>query len=342
MSRWACCSVPRRWPTRATGTWQPGPSRGSSAARTRRSTRRRSWAWPSVATASMRSRPPCRPGSRPRRPRRTRSPGAPGRHSRRHACAPATWPAPRAPTGRPRRRAPASEQPELQSRIGWLSKELGDDRTAQRAFGRSRTSSASQPVVTYGLLAVTSVISLLILLGGQSELESWLLLDKFAVHFQAEYWRLLTVALVHGSLIHLMFNMYALWIIGPIVEALYGPWRYLGIYALCAVAGSVASYATSPNPGCRRQRRGLRALRGAARGGPRAQARPDPQRAQPDGADRRPHRRQPDHRLQRQQHRQCRAHRRAAGGRVAWLRARAAGSQPGIVLVPSPVCGRDP
>ncbi len=146
------------------------------------------------------------------------------------------------------RRAPASEQPELQSRIGWLSKELGDDRTAQRAFGHSRTSSAPQPVVTYGLLAITSVISLLILLGGQSELESWLLLDKFAVHFQAEYWRLLTVALVHGSFIHLMFNMYALWIIGPIVEALYGPWRYLGIYALCAVAGSVASYATSPTP----------------------------------------------------------------------------------------------
>ncbi len=56
------------------------------------------------------------------------------------------------------------------------------------------------------------------------------------------------MALVHGSFIHLMFNMYALWIIGPIVEALYGPWRYLGIYALCAIAGSAASYATSPTP----------------------------------------------------------------------------------------------
>ena len=146
------------------------------------------------------------------------------------------------------RRAPASEQPELQSRIGWLSKELGDDRTAQRAFGRSRTEGVAQPVVTYGLLAVTSVVSLLILLGGQAELESWLLLDKFAIYFGAEYWRLLTVALVHGSFIHLMFNMYALWIIGPIVEALYGPWRYLGIYGLCAIAGSAASYATSPTP----------------------------------------------------------------------------------------------
>ena len=42
-----------------------------------------------------------------------------------------------------------------------------------------------------------------------------------------------------------MFNMYALWISGPMVEALYGPWRFLGIYLVCAAAGSAASYATS-------------------------------------------------------------------------------------------------
>jgi rhomboid protease GluP len=103
-------------------------------------------------------------------------------------------------------------------------------------------------VVTYGLLAVTTIISLAILLGRQDELQSWLLLDKFALLFGNEYWRLLTVVLVHGSLIHLLFNMYALWVIGPIVEALYGPWRYLGVYALCGIAGSAASFATSPNP----------------------------------------------------------------------------------------------
>ena len=53
------------------------------------------------------------------------------------------------------RRAPESEQAEIQSRIGWLSKELGDDSGAQRAFGRSRASGMPQPVVTYALLAVT-------------------------------------------------------------------------------------------------------------------------------------------------------------------------------------------
>jgi membrane associated rhomboid family serine protease len=147
------------------------------------------------------------------------------------------------------RRAPASEQPELQSRIGWLSKEQGDDRGARRAFGRSRTSGMAAPVVTYGLLGVTVAIGLLTLLGGQGgqELESWLWLDKFAVLYDNQYWRLFTVVLVHGSVIHLMFNMYALWIVGPIVEALYGPVRYFVIYVLCAAAGSAASFAVSPS-----------------------------------------------------------------------------------------------
>ena len=66
-----------------------------------------------------------------------------------------------------------------------------------------------------------------------------------------EYWRLLTVTLLHGSpqpgfliasLGHLFFNMYALYLAGPIVERWYGPVRFLLFYVLCAAGGSIASF----------------------------------------------------------------------------------------------------
>ena len=103
-------------------------------------------------------------------------------------------------------------------------------------------------MVTYAILAITSIISLLVLFGNDTTWSRGCSLDKGAIYSDSEYWRLLTVALVHGSIIHLGFNMYALWIIGPIVEALYGPWRFLAIYLICVAAGSAASYATSANP----------------------------------------------------------------------------------------------
>jgi len=145
------------------------------------------------------------------------------------------------------RRAPASEQAAIQSRIGWLSKEMGDERGAERAFGRTRADGSAQPVVTYAIMALTAIVSFVAL--SSPDLLDSLMLDKGGIYVSHEYWRLLSVALVHGSIIHLAFNMYALWIIGPIVEALYGPWRFLSLYLICVAAGSAASYATSANPG---------------------------------------------------------------------------------------------
>ena len=50
------------------------------------------------------------------------------------------------------------------------------------------------------------------------------------------------VTLLHGDLIHLAFNMYALWLAGPIVERWYGRARFLAFYLACAAGGSVASF----------------------------------------------------------------------------------------------------
>ena len=77
-----------------------------------------------------------------------------------------------------------------------------------------------------------------------------LLVGDFAISFgmipaaiaQGEWWRLLTSTLLHGSLLHLLFNMYALYWLGPQLERSLGHVRFAGLYVLSALGGSVASY----------------------------------------------------------------------------------------------------
>ena len=103
--------------------------------------------------------------------------------------------------------------------------------------------------MTYSIIGVTAIVSFFTLFGGQpgSELLNQLALVKPAVS-AGEYWRLLTVTLVHGGLLHLGLNMYALWIVGPLAEALYGRAVYLAMYLIAGLGGSIASYLFFPNP----------------------------------------------------------------------------------------------
>lgn len=57
-----------------------------------------------------------------------------------------------------------------------------------------------------------------------------------------QYWRLLTPALLHASLTHIGFNMYALFAIGPSLESYYGRLRFLALYVLGALGGNVLSF----------------------------------------------------------------------------------------------------
>ncbi len=62
-----------------------------------------------------------------------------------------------------------------------------------------------------------------------------------------QYYRLLTSAFLHVSFVHILFNMVALLIVGSPVEAALGRVRFLTLYILAALGGSVASYLFS-NP----------------------------------------------------------------------------------------------
>ncbi len=59
-----------------------------------------------------------------------------------------------------------------------------------------------------------------------------------------EWWRFVTPMFLHVNLIHLLVNMYSLWIIGPYVEKLYGSAKFVVFWVLTGIAGVVASYLT--------------------------------------------------------------------------------------------------
>jgi membrane associated rhomboid family serine protease len=146
------------------------------------------------------------------------------------------------------RRAPQQDKPEIASRMGWLAKEIGDTGAASRYFARARGDVG--PSFALIVIAVTVIVSLIVDLAGPEgeALGKLLMLDKVAVA-NGELWRLWTVTLVHAPLsqmpLHLIMNMYALWLAGPFVERLYGRGMFLAIYLATAAGGSLASFAFS-------------------------------------------------------------------------------------------------
>ncbi|MBX7236948.1 MAG: rhomboid family intramembrane serine protease [Caldilineales bacterium] len=69
-----------------------------------------------------------------------------------------------------------------------------------------------------------------------------------SLYADGEWWRLITPVFLHGSVLHLGFNMYALYALGPTLEHFYGRVRFLGLYLLAGFAGNVLSLIMTPNP----------------------------------------------------------------------------------------------
>ena len=63
----------------------------------------------------------------------------------------------------------------------------------------------------------------------------------------SQSWRLITSAFLHGGWLHIIMNMYSLFIIGPQTEARYGTGRFAFIYIISAVCGSLLSAGYNPN-----------------------------------------------------------------------------------------------
>ncbi len=107
----------------------------------------------------------------------------------------------------------------------------------------------SAPYVTYSIIGVTAFVYVL-QLASQALVQTDIPVALFAkandLIRAGQLWRFLTPALVHGSLAHIGFNMYALFSFGTGLERHFGRKRFLLLYVLGAFTGNVMSFLFSP------------------------------------------------------------------------------------------------
>lgn len=95
-----------------------------------------------------------------------------------------------------------------------------------------------RPLVTYGIIAVSVLVYLVQLLPGSAVTQDYAFAPAVAA---AEPWRFLTSAFLHstGFVLHIAFNMFVLYQVGPYLEQALGRLRFLALYLVSAVGGSV-------------------------------------------------------------------------------------------------------
>jgi membrane associated rhomboid family serine protease len=117
---------------------------------------------------------------------------------------------------------------------------------SQRTRVTTMRSMAAEPTVTYALIAINVVAFLAELvtganagsgLGGGSGIIEHGALSRATVA-NGDYWQLITAGFLHAGFLHLAFNMYALYILGQILEPMIGHVRFAIIYFVGLLAGS--------------------------------------------------------------------------------------------------------
>ena len=110
------------------------------------------------------------------------------------------------------------------------------------------------PFLTYTFLGINLVVFLLMVLAGLSLFPNDISVStdqRVLIEFGAkvntliqagQVWRLLTSSFIHIGIVHLAFNLYALWALGPITEESFGHRQFLMIYIFSGLGGAIASF----------------------------------------------------------------------------------------------------
>jgi rhomboid protease GluP len=107
-----------------------------------------------------------------------------------------------------------------------------------------------RPLVVYVLIAL-NILVFLLQLASQSLMRG---IDVPAMYGMkvneliaaGQFWRLVTPMFLHGSIWHIGFNMYALFVIGKGLEKFYGHGRFMALYFLAGFTGNVLSFLLQP------------------------------------------------------------------------------------------------
>lgn len=137
------------------------------------------------------------------------------------------------------------------SPVGMRCPECAGQTTKVRA-GAAAFSSATAPVVTYALIAINALVYLAEIATGAGGFSGGgHLANDFALFgpyvADGQWYRIVTSGFLHAGLIHIGFNMFVLYILGPLLEPAIGKARFIALYFTSMVAGSLGVMVMSPH-----------------------------------------------------------------------------------------------
>jgi len=138
-----------------------------------------------------------------------------------------------------------------------MAQQRAAETPAQKKAGRRWASSrpvvavsSGRPVATLAIIAITGLVYIIGIIPGLGPLldNALLFYGPYLVSQLGAFepWRVLTVSLVHSGFFHIALNMLALWFIGRNLEPLLGRWRFIALYVLGTLGGSVAVALLAP------------------------------------------------------------------------------------------------
>ena len=132
--------------------------------------------------------------------------------------------------------------------ISKLTKEI-EEKNIKEGQEREKYMKNNKPIITYILIFINIVMFVLMYMLGNGSENTNTLIDFGANYIlltkAGEYYRLITSGFLHIGVIHLLLNMYSLYIVGTQVEYFYGKVKYIIIYLFSLIMGSLFTGALS-------------------------------------------------------------------------------------------------